>query len=152
MSHKRNKRSRLRGRRTCGWGSRKKHRGSGQRGGVGMAGTGKKAGQKINVVAKIPNYFGKHGFKSLRIVQKKKPEAINLKNIEKSIDSYLKSGIAKKTKEGIEINLEGYKILGEGELKEKVIIKADSASKQALEKVKKSGSIIVFEESKEKEE
>jgi len=42
---KRNKRSRIRGTRTCGW-AMKKHKGSGNRGGKGMSGTGKRADQR----------------------------------------------------------------------------------------------------------
>jgi len=40
--HKRKKASRIRGARTCGWGFRQKHKGHGNKGGVGMAGTGKR--------------------------------------------------------------------------------------------------------------
>lgn len=146
MKHKRNKRSRLRGRKTCGWGSRKKHRGSGHRGGFGMAGTGKRADQKKTlIITQKPSYFGKHGFKSLQNVKCKKPIPINLFDIERKMNSFLERGIAKKTGEGIEVNLEGYKILGEGELKNKMVIIADSASNQALEKIKKAGCVIKIE-------
>src|SRR4030042_7052486 len=144
MKNKRSRRSRLRGRKTCGWGSRKKHRGSGQRGGVGMAGTGKKAGQKINIISKIPDYFGRHGFKSLKNVKKKKPIAINLDDIEKNIDFFIKEGLAEKTKEGLSLNLKKYKVLSRGDLKTKIVINANSASKDAVEKIKKSGSIIIL--------
>jgi large subunit ribosomal protein L15 len=77
---KRSARSRLRGQRTCGYGSRKKHRGKGSRGGKGMAGTGKRAGQKITLLIKEGLKLGKIGFKSIK--QKKgKPEVINLKDL-----------------------------------------------------------------------
>jgi large subunit ribosomal protein L15 len=137
---RRSKRSRLRGQRTCGYGSRKKHRGKGSKGGMGMAGTGKKAGQKKTYVLKyFPDYFGKKGFRS-RI---KKLEAINLKDIQSRLNYFIENKIAKKTPEGIEINLKGYKVLGGGELKDKFLIKASKFSENAKEKIAKSGSKIV---------
>src|SRR3989338_858403 len=60
---KRRKFSRQRAGSTHGWGAKKKHRGSGHRGGVGMAGTGKKAHGKKPMIWNDPLYFGKHGFK-----------------------------------------------------------------------------------------
>ena len=45
-THKRAKNSRIRGARTVGWGFRQKHKGHGNKGGFGMAGTGKKADHK----------------------------------------------------------------------------------------------------------
>ncbi len=136
MKHKRNKRSRLRGRRTCGWGSRKKHRGSGHRGGVGMAGTGKRADQKKTLIVQ-KDYFGKHGFSSLRQIKKKKLREINLGDIEKRLDIF-----GKNTDKGIEVDLEDYKILSGGNLKTKMIINAGAFSKRALDKIKKSGSAV----------
>ena len=52
----------------------------------------------------------------------------------------------KKTAKGWEINLEKYKILGEGEVKEKLIIKALGASESAIKKVKKAGGDIILPE------
>ena len=136
---KRSKRSRLRGIKTAGHGSTKKHRGKGSKGGMGMSGTGKKAGQKKTYVLKyFPNYFGKRGFHS----RNKKLKGINLRDIQGNLDNFIKDGLAKKTPEGIEINLNGYKVLGEGELKDKFIIKAFAVSEKAKEKIKASGSII----------
>jgi large subunit ribosomal protein L15 len=140
---KRNKRSRLRGRRTCGWGSRKKHRGKGSRGGRGMAGTGKKAGQKLTFIHRYyERYFGKSGFNSLK---KEKLKVINLRDISKNMEKFLAGGIAKKTADGIEINLKGYKILSEGNVAEKVIISASSASEKSKEKIEKAGGKINLE-------
>jgi len=140
---KRNKRSRLRGRKTCGWGSRKKHRGKGSVGGRGMAGTGKKAGQKGTFIHRYyEQYFGKRGFTSLK---KKKLQIINLGEISKNIEKFLKEGTAKKTAEGIEINLKGYKILSEGTVSEKLLVHASSASEKSKEKVEKVGGKINLE-------
>lgn len=146
---KRNKRSRLRGARRCGYGFGKKHRGSGSRGGVGMAGTGKKAGQKVTLIhAKMPDYFGKHGFTSIKQLKRGHEKRINIREIENNLYSLIEKGTAKKTPEGIELNLYDYKILGEGETKNKFIIRAKSISTGAKEKIEKAGGKIIFEEQK----
>jgi large subunit ribosomal protein L15 len=139
----RNKRSRLRGRKTCGWGSRKKHRGKGSTAGRGMSGSGKKAGQKTTFMLRyLPNYFGTKGFHHVR---KEKLEAITLNEIVKQIDNFLKDGTAKKTSAGIELNLSGYKILSNGNIKEKLIIKASAASEKTKEKIEKAGGKLDLE-------
>ncbi len=138
MKSKRRRRSRLRGRRTCGGGSRKKRRGKGSRGGHGMAGTGKKSGTlKLWVSKYAPDWLGgKVGFVSRR---KDAFKTINLDFIEKNIDNFIKSGEAKKFPDRIEIELKDYKILGAGNIKTKFIMKAFSASKQAVKKVEQAG-------------
>lgn len=138
IKKKRSKRSRLRGRRTCGYGSRKKHRGKGSKGGKGMAGTGKRAGQKRTWVLKYdPNYLGKKGFISQKkLRQRKKMKIINLSQIQEQIDN----GLIKK---GGEIKLKNYKVLSRGILKDKLIIKATAYSKKAEEKIKKVGGKII---------
>jgi len=146
---KRNKRSRLRGSRRCGYGFGKKHRGSGSRGGVGMAGTGKRAGQKVTLVhAKMPDYFGKKGFTSVKELKRKHEKKINIMDIENRLYNLIEEGIAKKTPEGIELNLYDYKVLGEGEAKDKLIIKAKSVSAGAREKIEKAGSRVLVDEEK----
>lgn len=143
MKKKRSKRSRIRGRRTCGYGARKKHRGKGSKAGRGMAGTGKRAGQKKAWILRYrPSYLGKKGFTSMRKL-KRKVRVINISQIQEQVDSFLKKGLAKKTPEGIELELKGYKILAGGDLKDKFIIKATSFSKKVEEKIKKSGSKIL---------
>lgn len=143
---KRKKRSRLRGQKTCGYGFRKKHKtGKGNKGGKGMAGTGKRAGQKRTWINKhMPDYFGSHGFKSIKQVQRKKLKITNISEIEEKLPKLLGSGMAKKTPAGIELNLEGYKVLGNlhGELKNRFIIKASQASSGAKAKIEKSGGRI----------
>ncbi|UZE93650.1 MAG: uL15 family ribosomal protein [Candidatus Pacearchaeota archaeon] len=144
MKKKRSKRSRLRGRRSCGYGARKKHRGKGSKGGKGMAGTGKRAGQKRTWVLKYdPDHFGKRGFTSLKKIRRKKMKTINFSQIQDQIDSLMKKGLGKKTAEGIELNLKNYKVLAGGDLEDKFIIKASSFSKKVEEKIKTSGSKIM---------
>lgn len=138
MKNKRQKKTRLRGQKTCFWGSRKKHRGKGHRGGVGMSGTGKRSDQKKTLIITDPKYFGKHGFTSLKQSRKKKLIGINLADIEKKLKV-----LGKKTDAGIEVNLKKYKVLSKGELKTRILINAGAFSKKAEEKIKKSGSVIV---------
>jgi large subunit ribosomal protein L15 len=141
-THKRKKVSRMHGRKmgTHGWGARKKHKKSGHRGGTGMAGTGKRGDTKITLVTKLygHDYFGKQGITSKK-TKRDTRQRINLQQIEKNLEKY-----GKKTTKGWEINLEKYKILGEGEIKEKLIIKAREASESALKKVKKAGGEIIL--------
>lgn len=145
---KRKKSSRMHGhgRGTHGWGERKKHKKSGHRGGAGMAGSGKRSDQKKTLVTKLygHKYFGKQGVTS-RKTQKDKRKRINLRDIESNLKKY-----GKKTEKGFEINLEDYKILDSSKkymLKNKLIIKAKEASSSALEKVKKSGGLIILRNS-----
>jgi len=127
---KRKKSTRFRGTHTHGRGFKKKARGSGNRGGVGMAGTGKRADQKKTLILNLPEkYFGKS--KTRRAKPKIILKTINLRDIPDG----------KK-----EINLKGCKILAEGELKQKITIKASAASKSAIDKIKKAGSDIILED------
>jgi len=149
-THKRRKVSRMHGRKmgTHGWGARKKHKKSGHRGGTGMAGTGKRGDQKTTLITKLygHDYFGKQGITS-RKTKRDTKQRINIQQIEKNLDKY-----GKKTARGWEINLENYKILGEGEIKEKLIIKALEASESALKKIKKAGGEIILPEKKNSKE
>ncbi len=133
---KRKKSSRFRGSHTHARGFKKKARGSGHRGGKGMAGTGKRADQRKTLILNLPyKYFGKD--KALRRKQKPKLKSINLQQITSNLPSFPND------KESI--NLKGYKILGEGDINKKLIIKASAASKSAIEKIKKSGGEIIIE-------
>jgi len=142
-THKRKKSTRDKGSKTVRWGARKKHKKSGHRGGIGMAGSGKRADQKKTLVLKLygNEYFGKQGITS-RNTKRDMRLRINLQQINSNIENYIKKGIAKQTANGTEINLENYKILGEGEAGKKMIIKAKEASESAIEKVKKAGGEI----------
>jgi large subunit ribosomal protein L15 len=154
-THKRKKVSRMRGRGmgTHGWGSRKKHKKKGHRGGHGMAGTGKRADHKKTLVTKLygHGYFGKKGVTS-RGTKKDKRDRINLGDIEASLESLMARGIAKKSGDKFEINLSTYKILGDGEIKSKMLIKAKEASKSAFEKAKKAGGEIITEKKPKNQE
>ena len=154
-THKRKKYSRAHGRGmgTAGTGSRKNAKKAGHHGGGGMSGSGKRADQKKTLINKLygNNYFGKQGITS-KGTKRDKRERINLFTIETYLLNYVKKGIAKKTTKGYELNLEGYKILGTGEVKNKLIITALSASKSAREKIEKAGGELILEESSDDDE
>ena len=139
---KRKKESRMHGRKmgTHGGGARKKRKGSGHRGGVGMAGSGKRADQKKTLITKLygNSYFGKQGVTS-RGTKRDKRKRINLEDIQNNLDKY---GNKKGT--GFEVELKNYKILGRGEVKDKLIITAKEASQSAIEKVKAKGGDILL--------
>jgi len=136
------KSKRLHGQNSYGRGSRKKGRGSGERGGKGMSGTGKRADHKKTLITKLygNKYFGKQGITS-KGSKRKKLLVINLRKI------------IEKFPEKTEINLKKYKILGDGELKTKLVITAKAFTKSAKEKIEKAGGkIIIFETRKKPEE
>lgn len=150
-THKRKKYSRAHGRGmgTAGTGARKNKRKSGNKGGCGMAGSGKRADQKKTLVNKLygNNYFGKKGVTS-RGTKKRKDKKITLYFIEINLNSLITKGIAKKIKEGYELNLEGYKVLATGEVKNKLFISALDASISAREKVESAGGKITIKREK----
>jgi len=137
---KRKKVRKYRGSHTHGGGSKKKRRGSGNRGGFGMAGTGKRADQKKpSILKEFGNaYFGKKGFVPRN---KKEIKAINIGDLEKK---YLAK--AKKENDLYILNLNdlGFrKLLGKGRITKKLIITCLSCSKKAKDKVEKiNGKII----------
>jgi len=141
MIRKRSKRSRLRGRKTCGYGARKKHRGSGSRGGKGMAGMA--LCKRPSMMKYAPDYYGRSGFKSLQQKKSKKLCYLNLDDINRKIHDFENKKLVSKTAEGTEINLEGYKILGSGHLRGKFIIKASAFSENAKQKIESEGGKAV---------
>lgn len=139
---KRRKSGRRHAHQTAFRGAKERTRSSGNRGGYGMAGTGKRADQRKSWVINDTggnNYFGKS--KTLRRGNvPKKLEVINL------------TDISHKYHDKKEINLSGYKILGEGELTFKTKITASSASESAVKKIKSSGSELILLRSEEEVE
>ncbi len=141
----RRKSQRFRGSHTHGRGGKKKARGSGHRGGFGMAGTGKRGDQRKTLILKNTLkevYFGKRQTR-LRFGVTKLP-AINLERLH--IESLAKKGIAKEHNGIWELNFKGYKIVGELNLPLKLKINASGASARAGESVKKHGGEIIVSE------
>ena len=148
MKLKKTKKSKAqRGNTTYGWGARKKHMGSGHRGGFGMAGTGKRADHKKSlIIVKYDKYFGKQGFTS-RKTERRNNKVMNLEYINKNIET-LKRKYA--NKEGV-LDLKDYKILAKGELTQKIVIKTKSASENAIKKIEQSGGKIILTQEKKVE-
>ncbi len=139
--NKRKKFSRQRASHTHGWGSKKKHRGAGNRGGRGMAGSGKRGDAMKTLYWKDKKYFGKYGFKMKGV--KKEVKAINIGDIEENLDRFLEGDI-------IDLGKLGYdKLLGKGKIINKFKIKAKSASGNSIERVKQAGGEVVLEIKKE---
>lgn len=143
---KRKKKIRMRGKGmgTHGGGARKKRKKSGHRGGSGMAGTGKRADHKKTLITKLygHDYFGKQGITSKK-TKRDTRKRINIGEISKNPEKYGKN------QNGVwAISLKEYKILGDGEVKEKLSITAHSASSSAMEKIKKAGGEIILPKQK----
>jgi len=138
--HKRAKNSRIRGARTVGWGFRQKHKGHGNKGGFGKAGTGKRADHKKQQFLEADpkkKYFGKQGGTS-RGTALTKYEKINLYAIKDNMY----------TKEGCKINLSKHKILGHGD-GFKAEITALYATVGAISKMEAAGGKIVLPSTKD---
>ena len=141
--NKRKKDVKQRGSHTHGWGSKKKHRGSGNRGGKGMAGTGKRS-DAIKPSIWQTEYFGKHGF--VRKGIRRSPVPINIEFIDKNIEKFVAQGIAKQDKGAYAINLAdlGFgKLLGKGKATKRLVVTAGYASASAVESVKAAGGQVV---------
>lgn len=123
-----------RGTRTCGRGSHKKHRGAGNRGGTGFAGTHK---HKMTWVIKYaPDHFGRRGFK-LPPEAKKRVNAINVGALEELARSH---GVKKGKKITLDLSQLGYdKVLGKGRVTTPLLVKAYSFTQRALEKIESAG-------------
>ncbi|MBI2499254.1 uL15 family ribosomal protein [Candidatus Woesearchaeota archaeon] len=133
--NKRKKNSRQRGSKTHGWGAMKKHRGAGNRGGRGLAGSGKKSDQlKPTIIKKfgLSNYFGKAGFKRPQKLVNKKIKTMNV------------GDLIKFNKPEINLIELGFnKLLGEGKVTKKYTIKVESCSRLAKEKIENAGGSII---------
>ncbi len=141
--NKRSKKSRYRASQTHGGGAKKKRRGAGNRGGRGMAGSGKRSDSKKPSIWK-EDYFGKSGFTSKS--RRPKDCVININILEEMIPNFLLQKIAMKEKEMVVIDLgkAGFtKLLGTGSARTKMKITVSYASQQAIEKVRQAGGEVV---------
>lgn len=142
--NKRKKNTRQRGSKTHGWGAMKKHRGKGNKGGAGMAGTGKRGDAKKPSIWKNTKYFGKFGFKKKGLVKKINP--INLLELEKNAERLVSEKKIEKQGDIYTVDIEklGYnKVLGYGKLTKKFKIYSPLFSKEAIEKIKAAGGEAV---------
>lgn len=164
LSKKRSKGSRMRGTNSHGWGHKKKHRGSGHRGGFGLAGTGARGdsqksgllaggkrilkkisavkGVKMSSIVYGKDYFGKYGFKS---IHKKHTQTLSISYIENNFDAMIESGMITKEKNGFvfDAKANGYdKILGRGNFTKKLTIICDEISAGAKAKIEAAGGKV----------
>ena len=131
---RRRKSRRFRGSHTHGRGFKKKARGSGHRGGVGMAGTGKRGDQRKSMILKntLPEYFGKRQTR-MTYGNRHKLKTLNLDRLSFN-----------KIKDGADYS--GYKIVGVLTQPVKLDITAGAASESAIKSVKKHGGEITVKD------
>lgn len=167
LNQKRSKTSRQRGSHTHGWGHKKKHRGSGHRGGFGLAGTGARGdsqkagllaqgngilqkiaaskGVKVSVIKKALSkkaYFGKSGFTS---IHKKKNNTISLTYIEHNFDNLIERGIIVKEKSEFVFDAKiskVNKILGKGNFTKKLTVICEDISESAKQRIIDAGGKV----------
>src|SRR3989344_392151 len=128
---RRKKNVRQRGSHTHGWGSKKKHRGAGNRGGRGMAGRGKRGDTKKPSVLKYfgNEYYGKCGFHR----PQKMLDSIRAINIDELPNQ-----------DKVNLTDLGYtKLLSRGTPKRKFEITVPSFSAKAKEKIEAAGGKIL---------
>jgi len=131
MIKRRKKNTKQRGSKSHGWGSKKKHRGAGSRGGRGAAGMMKH--KKQTMLKECPDRFGRRGFK---VPNSKKIRAITLREID-----LLSKSIGLKE---IDVSKFGYiKVLSSGKLSKGISVKAKEFSKKAKEKIAKLGGSVI---------
>ena len=146
--HKRKKNKRMRGAKTThGFGSKKKNRGAGNRGGKGMAGTGKRADQKKPTIINLygNDYYGKKGFKRPQEVQYH-PKTMNIEYLDSHLELFLTKGLVTKEGDSFAVNLEQLgcqKLLGKGHVTHKLNVRAPSISASAAHKIQEAGGQIV---------
>ena len=150
MRRKMKKSAKRRGRKTHGYGSMKKNRGSGNKGGKGNAGTGKRADSKKPSI-NPKDYFGRHGFVSRR----KEHVAINLFEIELKINDFESKGAIERKSGIVNVNLKKAgidKLLGLGNVSAKYHVIVAHASAGAVSKVEAAGGSVEILKTNEKSE
>lgn len=123
-----------------GHGSSKKNRGAGSRGGRGKAGRGKKAKHE-KMHSEGVHQLGEHGFNS----NKPDQNAINLRDIDQRIETFVEQGVAEETEDGYIFHADeaGYeKILGTGHLTQDIEIKAENFSDSAENKIEEGKGTV----------
>lgn len=120
-------------------------RGAGNRGGRGRAGLGKRAGHRKFMFINSDKYIGKHGFTSVKQKNNFHLPAVNVGEIDK-----LAEKLGQHTKDGFEIDLTklGYgKVIGSGQVKNKLIVHVSKFSPSAKEKIEAAGGKLISEQS-----
>ena len=167
VKNKRAKVSRHRGSNSHGWGHKKKHRGSGHKGGFGLAGTGARGdslktgilkgskriirqiaaqkGVSMSSIEKIgSSYFGKRGFKS---VNKFEAKILSLSYIEHNFDKMVNNGLIVKQDNDyiLDSTAMGYdKILGKCVFTKKLTVICNDISESAKARIEEIGGKVVL--------
>ncbi|MDH7517116.1 MAG: uL15m family ribosomal protein [Candidatus Thermoplasmatota archaeon] len=127
------KTKKFRGKRTFGRG-KKSGRGAGLRGGRGNAGLHKH--KHMRMIKYMPDHFGAYGFKRPKGTVKK-DKIINIGQLEELFPK----------KKEINLTEEGFdKLLGGGGVNSSLMIKVESASQRAVEKIKEKGGEVILPE------
>ena len=143
MARQKKRNRKLNGTRNHGKGNAKNRRGKGGKGGWGRAGMHKH--RFTYITAYEPDFFGVHGFASLK---KGRVKTVNLY----AIEQLAAMGKLEKREGKAYFEFEG-KVLGTGAITKPVAVKALAFSEGAAEKIKKAGgSASTFEAKAEKKE
>ncbi len=127
-----------------GYGSHKKHRGGGSKGGKGNAGLHKH--KILTMIKYMPDHYGKRGFGGS---VGKKLKTINLRELDLKIEELMKNKKVERDGDTIKVNLSeiGYdKLLGDGKVTHKLIVQGKHFSKQAVRKLEEMGGKIIAED------
>lgn len=164
LNKQRKKSQSQRGTNSHGWGHKKKHRGSGNRGGFGLAGTGARGdvkktsvltesnklknligaqrGIKASKIKLGKSYFGKKGFTS---IYKKSQKTISLNYIESQFESLIEKGAVTEENNEVIVNLKELgisKVLGTCKLSKKLTIVVDEISSSAKACIEEAGGKV----------
>ncbi len=139
---RRKKNSRQRGTQTHGWGSMKKHRGAGHRGGRGAAGSGKRGDAKKPRYWKDRSRYGKHGFTR---GPRTPVTTMNVGHLASILDRLVVDGLA--TKKGsqyhVDLSVLGVeRLLAAGKVQAAVTVTVSAATPRAVEKVAAAGGAV----------
>ncbi|RME31744.1 50S ribosomal protein L15 [Candidatus Woesearchaeota archaeon] len=139
---RRKKNTRQRGTQTHGWGSMKKHRGAGHRGGRGAAGSGKRGDAKKPRYWKDAERYGKHGFAS---GTKRPLVTMNIGHLASILGRLEEEGLAQKEGATLTVDLSRLgveRLLAAGSIHTPLVLKVASATKRAVQKVEAAGGTV----------
>ncbi|RLJ03391.1 MAG: 50S ribosomal protein L15 [Candidatus Aenigmatarchaeota archaeon] len=129
----------MRGSKTHGWGSKKKHRGKGSKGGRGFAGS--MSHKRLMILKKFPDHFGKKGFTR---PNRRELVTINLKELDLMLEKMIHEKKLKPDKLKINLKELGFdKLLGNGRITRKVTVEVPLASASAKSKVEEAGGEVI---------
>jgi len=144
----------MRGTRTVGYGRVGQHRKAGQRAGKGKTTGWKKSKKSYYLKQKELGFpdpdwdFGKKGFKRPQDIRRiYNVNTLNIKDLDLTIEELTQKNIATKTGTTYSINMKDLnvqKILGRGEVNNKINITVDKASKRAIEKIESAGGKVTL--------